>query len=225
MPKVSAEHLHARREQIIDAAVACFSRDGLHRTTMQHIVREARLSPGAIYRYFASKEAITFAIAQERHAREGELILEHARNPDRAQALLGLARDVFGMLASEAQQRERRVGIQMWAEALRDPKVLGLVRRGVDRPRALLAGLVRKASKPGRSKGKLQPDDVARVMIALFQGFILQQAWDPKLRIQPYLSVIEAMLGALQTEPKVRSRRPQVTRIRRSAPQESRRHR
>lgn len=56
MPKVSDAHLEARREQILDAAEACFSREGFHQTSMQDICREAELSPGAVYRHFSSKE-------------------------------------------------------------------------------------------------------------------------------------------------------------------------
>jgi TetR/AcrR family transcriptional regulator, transcriptional repressor of aconitase len=70
VPKVSEEHLDARRRQIVDAAIVCFARDGFHRATMQDICREARLSPGAIYRYFSGKDEIVEAIADERHARE-----------------------------------------------------------------------------------------------------------------------------------------------------------
>ena len=58
MPKVTEEHLEARRTQILDAALACFSRNGFHQTTMHDICSEAGLSPGAVYRYFDSKEAM-----------------------------------------------------------------------------------------------------------------------------------------------------------------------
>ena len=58
MPKVTQAHLEARRQQILDAAFGCFARQGFHQTTMQDICREAELSPGAVYRYFDSKEAI-----------------------------------------------------------------------------------------------------------------------------------------------------------------------
>jgi AcrR family transcriptional regulator len=56
MPKVSQAHRDARRAQILEAAIICFSRRGFHSATMQDIVRQSRLSPGAIYNYFASKE-------------------------------------------------------------------------------------------------------------------------------------------------------------------------
>ena len=67
MPKVSDAHLEARRKQILDASSACFARQGFHQTTMQDIRPEAALSPGAVYRYFASKEEITAASCQDCH--------------------------------------------------------------------------------------------------------------------------------------------------------------
>ena len=63
MPKVLPQYLETRRQQIIDAAAACFARSGFHRTTMQDICNEAELSPGAVYRYFQSKEDIIQACA------------------------------------------------------------------------------------------------------------------------------------------------------------------
>ena len=62
MPKVSDAYLAARRRQILDAAAACFARDGFHRTSMQDIVRESGISAGLVYRYFAGKEAVGGAV-------------------------------------------------------------------------------------------------------------------------------------------------------------------
>ena len=63
MPRVSEEHVTARREQILEAARACFRRNGLHNTSMQDRIHEAGLSVGAVYRYFKSKDEIINAIA------------------------------------------------------------------------------------------------------------------------------------------------------------------
>src|SRR5215212_6087280 len=62
MPKVTEEHVEARRRQILSAALRCFARQGFHRTTMQDIFREADLSPGAVYSYFKSKDELVAAI-------------------------------------------------------------------------------------------------------------------------------------------------------------------
>ena len=61
MPKVTDAHIAARRQQIIEAARACFSRQGFHQTSVQDICKEAGLSPGAVYGYFPSKEHIIAA--------------------------------------------------------------------------------------------------------------------------------------------------------------------
>ena len=46
MPKISDERRAARRKQILEAAWACFQKQGLHATTMDNIIRGAGLSAG-----------------------------------------------------------------------------------------------------------------------------------------------------------------------------------
>jgi AcrR family transcriptional regulator len=47
-----------RKGQIIDAALACFLRNGYQKTTMEEIARLARISRPALYQYFDDKAAI-----------------------------------------------------------------------------------------------------------------------------------------------------------------------
>jgi AcrR family transcriptional regulator len=88
MPKVSPEYLEARRNEILDAAFACFRRRGFHQTTMQDIYREAGLSPGAVYHYFRSKEEI-IAAAIDRNTAEWTRLIAAVRSlePSPNQAL------------------------------------------------------------------------------------------------------------------------------------------
>src|SRR5271166_1320158 len=65
MPKVTDQYRDARRDQILSAAKRCFLRDGFHATSMQDLFAEAGLSSGAVYRYFASKDEVIIAIAEE----------------------------------------------------------------------------------------------------------------------------------------------------------------
>lgn len=53
-PDVSAE----RRAQIIQAALACFTRKGYNNTTMDDIAAESGLSKGSLYWYFKSKDGL-----------------------------------------------------------------------------------------------------------------------------------------------------------------------
>ena len=55
-----------RREQIIDAAVRVFAQKGFTRATNKDIAHEAGITPGLIYHYFESKEAVLKAIIEGR---------------------------------------------------------------------------------------------------------------------------------------------------------------
>jgi AcrR family transcriptional regulator len=197
MPKVSQAHRVARRAQILDAAMRCFARVGFHRTTMQDIVREANLSFGAIYLYFASKEEIIAALADERHAHEQRLIAEAGGSDSLAETLHRLAQAFFGPLQTPDERLRRRLGIQIWAEALGNEQLLALMRRGVDAPRKLLTERLANAQRRGDFPTRLDPEVIARMLIALFHGFILQHAWDERLPIEPYVATIEGIFQAL----------------------------
>ena len=55
-----------RREQIIDAAMRVFAQKGFSNATNKDIAREAGITPGLIYYYFESKEALLYAILEAR---------------------------------------------------------------------------------------------------------------------------------------------------------------
>jgi AcrR family transcriptional regulator len=55
-----------RREQILDAAMRVFAQKGFTRATNKDIAREAGITPGLIYYYFESKEAVLKAIVEQR---------------------------------------------------------------------------------------------------------------------------------------------------------------
>ena len=55
-----------RREQIIDAAMQVFAQKGYARSTNKDIARVAHITPGLIYHYFESKEALLMAVVESR---------------------------------------------------------------------------------------------------------------------------------------------------------------
>jgi TetR/AcrR family transcriptional regulator, transcriptional repressor of aconitase len=196
MPRVDDDYLASRRRQIMDAAITCFAREGFHRTTMQDIVAETGLSAGAIYRYFRSKEDIVAAIAAEHHAREAEVLAGAAAATEAGDVLRDLARVSLGRLADPAEQRWRRVTIQLWGEALRDERVLRIVRSGLDEPIEIIASLLERGQRNGTVPVGIDPRSAARVCAAIFQGLVLQQAWDPGLDIDGYVEAVIGVIGS-----------------------------
>ncbi len=59
---------HARRDELLDAALQLFARDGYDATSINRIIEAVGVSKGAFYHHFAAKEDLVTALA-ERHAR------------------------------------------------------------------------------------------------------------------------------------------------------------
>ena len=146
MPKVTDEHVAARRRQILSAALRCFAREGFHRTTMQDIFRESDLSPGAVYSYFKGKDELTFAIIAEVMSFVGEaaaLITEplpegRLRRPGEALAeIIDRYQDFeLGTVIERARIFPHLVGEQQ-----RNPQLNSAVRTGIARPERAPQGL------------------------------------------------------------------------------------
>src|ERR1700739_3609514 len=90
MPKITDAQRETRRQQILDAALRCFSRDGFHATTTADIVRESGVSQGTLYLYFATKDDIVVALADDRHQGEAFLNALAQEEPDPVRGLFSL---------------------------------------------------------------------------------------------------------------------------------------
>ncbi len=73
MPKVSEDHLTARRRQILDGARGCFAKYGYDRATVRRLEQSIGMSRGAIFHHFRDKDALFFALAHEDAERMAEV--------------------------------------------------------------------------------------------------------------------------------------------------------
>ena len=197
MPKVSQAYLDARRGEILDAAIVCFAREGFHRTTMAEIVKESEVSPGAIYNYFDGKEEIIEAIAEERREVEQALIAEATRAGTVVEALRRLRDGFFGDLKTPKERLRRRLSIQLWAEAQRNPRILRLVRGSFEGPLKMLSGILAEAQRRGEISGKVDAEATARFLIGAFYGLVLQVEWDGELKIEPQIRLLDVFLESI----------------------------
>jgi AcrR family transcriptional regulator len=201
----------ARRHQILDAALACFSENGFHRTGMAEIVKRSGLSHGAVYLYFQSKDDIIEALAVDRHRQEAILSAVAAEEGEYPiAALRALVRAYAGWLTDPKAEQTQRVSVNGWSEALRNERVRSGVIEGIDTPRQRIKELIARAQSKGLLVRNANPDAVARTLIALFQGFLLQKVWNEPLDIDAIVGTVDQMLGAFttgQTSIKSRNRR------------------
>lgn len=65
MPRVTDDHLAARRRQILDGARRCFAQYGYESATVRRLEHTIGLSRGAIFHHFKDKDTLFFELARE----------------------------------------------------------------------------------------------------------------------------------------------------------------
>ncbi|MFI8218953.1 TetR/AcrR family transcriptional regulator [Streptomyces sp. NPDC085932] len=182
MARVSQEHLDARRRQILDGAAVCFARNGFHATSMQDVLKEVGLSAGAVYRYFSGKDELIGAIVGEVLGSVRGAFEEASRQsppppPDALVAtVLGSVLAAREYLLVDGRPAFPRLVIQVWPETLRNEELAAVLREGYGSVRAAWAKIVEGYQRAGMMRPDVEPDHVARTMIAAVLGFIAQQS-------------------------------------------------
>ncbi len=207
MPKVKPETLAARRDEILEAAEACFARQGFHQTTIQDVIRESGLSTGCIYTHFASKEDLIQAIGERRHARDSALFAVKGAESHPLEGLRAIARAFVSDLQKEQGLRSRRVALQLWTEALRNEVIHDQVTSGIRKPIAGIVELLRQGQRLGIIDGTINPRGVARTVVAMFQGMVLQRLWGEPFSATEAMSAFDLFLSSLAAKRKSESAR------------------
>jgi len=173
MPRVSDEYMARRREEILEAAKACFAREGFHATSMRDIYRECGLSAGAVYNHFASKEEIVRALGEERlrEAQARREALELIEDPIEAMRLLAA-----GTREELVREQDLLMDLQLAGEALRDESIAEVSRQTFDATLQTVVGLLARAQRTGHLDASLDADALARLLIGVFQGVVVQTA-------------------------------------------------
>jgi len=201
MPRITAARASEQRERILDAALTCFAREGFHAATVQDIVAESGLSPGAIYGYFKGKTEIAMAIASERHTMERRRMEFALAAPDIDTSLQRLLDGFVLELRNPAERRWRHLAVQLWAESLSNPRLKREALGGVSQAVDVLSRMIAQAQNRGSWPKHLDPAYAARVMIAILQGISLQRAWDERVDIERFAVALRMMLDPASDKP------------------------
>src|SRR5579859_1210200 len=181
MPKISEAQRETRRQQILDAALRCFARDGFHNTTTADIVRESGISQGALYLYFATKDDVIVALADDRQQGNALVSALVEGEPDPVEGLWLLLELHGRSLADPRREDIRRVTIQGWAEALRNPGIHASITTTTATVRREIIRLIERGQRAGKFRPEVEPEAVAEVLMATFQGLTLQAAWGQQI--------------------------------------------
>jgi AcrR family transcriptional regulator len=195
MPRVSAEHLAARRQHILDAAAVCFLRNGFHQTSMQDVIREGNLSIGAVYRYFPSKNHLIKALAEQVIDELSGLFDELARPEPPLPIGTVMQRAVQFATANSGPDGRLRLAIQIWSESLRDADLAAFVDRVYRQLRDVFVDFARRARDNGQLPADSDPAAVGTVLFAMVPGFALQRILTGEPTPELFLAGLHTLLN------------------------------
>jgi AcrR family transcriptional regulator len=182
-----------RRSRILDAAERCFVRSGFHRTTMQDVAAEAGMSPGNLYRYFPSKDAIVAGLSERDRARVAQ-DFETFDTGDFMKSFAQLGRKHF-----EDEPRDKAIlCLEIWAEAARNPAFATLCAAFEQEVVKRLAEVLRQAKEKGDIAAGVDPHAVAVLISTLADGLFVRRAivptFDAAREVPNVINLIGAML-------------------------------
>ena len=195
MPKVSDAYVEQRREQILDAALRCFSLQGLHRTTLDDICADVGLSKGAVYNYFKSKKEIVQAL-RDRSAADEEAPMSPLVEPGGLEGLRAVAREVFGRMDDRSERDARRVGAMLWSEALLDSEILRSQVDSTEAYRPKFDAAIVAAQEAGTLPSSIEPRALSVLILGAVIGVQLQHEWEPGIDVGAVGEAVDALLTA-----------------------------
>ncbi len=208
MPRMSDEHMDARREQILQAARQCFIAKGFHRATMQDILAKANLSAGAVYNHFSGKQDIITTIIDQS--------LVDAEATYEANMAVGSARPlrrifekfVMASLRNPDMLRESILNIDGVAEGVRNAKLRPLIQGDFNNGVLQLARTAEDGQASGEVSKDLDPTQLGQILSALYLGYLCLHLLDFDLDTDALNDTFWAMVEGTLADP-VRNDRPE----------------
>ena len=185
-----AERRDQQIQRILEAAQACFVRSGFQGASMQQICAECGMSPGALYRYFPSKEAIVAAICEA--DREDDMTCFGAfRNA--TSALDGLVEGAMAHITHTHKKGSAALFAEMRSESNRNATIRDTVDGHKQEIAEMIAPLIEGAMERGEIDPPVDPQTLMAVLMSVGEGIAIN---DLPARGIP-LDQIEAALRAM----------------------------
>ena len=177
---------HDRRAEILAVAARLFAERGFHATTTRDISLALGMSPGNLYHWFPSKQAIIAELLRADAAAHQRRLDDLAQSGDIArdapQALLDF---VIGTSRDEVSRF-----LDGYAAGLLDAELAPLIRQADQATRGRLVALLDAA-------GVAEADSVAVILVALIDGLLARRALEPDRNLEDLRMAITAMTDAV----------------------------
>lgn len=161
---------------------------------MQEICAEIGLGPGAVYRYFNSKDAIIEAMAEDERKQARSILAELREADHLPDALAGVA---LAFAQRYAAASDAGLMTEVYAEGLRNKRVGNVIRKTESEWIDGLADLLRTAQARGHIDPTLDAHSTAMLLTAMWDGMIIRQAYSASDSSQALLAFFDTILKRL----------------------------
>ena len=183
-----------RRNEILDAARRCFVRSGFHAASMQEICAEADMSPGNLYRYFESKEALIAGIAR----RDQDEVRAEFAAVDLAQGLFNVLEGLAHHHFSERPDEQVLMCTEVMAQARRHPEIGAIIENFHADVRKWLRELFEAGKTRGDIPADVELEPVITMLMLIADGVwwkrALQKDFDAKAVLPLFMDIIRHMV-------------------------------
>jgi len=184
------------RQRLIEAAAQLIAEEGYGRVGILAIARRAGLTNGAIYGNFRDKAHLLAAAIEMRLRRTYDNV--GLSRPVQAPPL-----DVIGRIARsmalDTAPADRKLLIEAWSAAWRDPEIGVLVRERLDRIETAVIGLAEQARADGELADDVDPATLARFGMAIGLGYdLIHTAGVPEPDRESWIRLMNRVLRCLR---------------------------
>jgi TetR/AcrR family transcriptional repressor of uid operon len=189
-----AEKREAQTGRIMDAARKCFVHSGFRGASMHEICREADMSPGALYRYFPSKESIIEAIAEADRQADQAVLATMINGPT---LIDGFVRAAMGHFAMVRERGMAPLFTEIRAESMRNETV----RDACMKNEGQIMQAFHAFLSYGVSRGEIDPifgiDAIVPMILAIGEGIIMGDLAEKGVSDQQIEIALRAILQAV----------------------------
>ncbi|HKD95930.1 MAG TPA: helix-turn-helix domain-containing protein [Gaiellaceae bacterium] len=198
MPKVSQEHLDARRKEILDGARRAFAAYGYEGATVTKLEEATGLSRGAIFHYFENKNDLFVELAMETNTRFGDTLLE------------GGLHEAFRAMAAENPEW-LTVLIETETRMRHDEDFVRRLeaRTGSDSSPRIQDWFAQQQAE-GKLRNDVSPLEIGRFTMSLLNGLALRVAGGDPFDVEDVLRLLDGAIAAPRRPKAVKRPRPAV---------------
>lgn len=187
-----AERRDQQTQRIMDAAKSCFQRSGFQGASMHSICSEAGMSPGALYRYFPSKESIIEAITEADRREDAQIFDAMFHNPS---VVDGIVEAVMAHIRHGHDNNMAALFAEIRAESMRNDAIRLTCQESMMSVQGRIGVYVAAAIE----RGEIEPVADLQQILVMFMAIGEGLALNDLLAMGLPMDVIERMARAIIT--------------------------